>query len=165
MPNFSHGFLLQSYIHLWPFNEPHKRKTSRLLKISGCNWNGKSQKMAYSTEMVWNRSKEETTWQLQKKLFPMIFKAFLSCYCGCLSCTYEQQVLILYDLWYQGKKIAISAQSYYSSHSVKCLARFPNNVKKIKNRWFRGNSPFYYIELPQKSKQNEPGIFCRGRSY
>ena len=58
-----------------------------------------------------------------------------------------------------------SPQSYCSSHSIKCLARFPNNRKKLKKRWFRGNLPFYYIELPQKSKQNEPGIFCRGRSY
>ena len=130
MPNFSHGFLLQSYIHLWPFNEPHKRKTSRLLKISGCNWNGKSQKMAYSTEMVWNRSKEETTWQLQKKLFPMIFKAFLSWYCGCLSCTLWTAGPHFVRLMIPGKKIAISAQSYYSSHSIKCLARFPNKRKK-----------------------------------
>ena len=59
----------------------------------------------------------------------------------------------------------VESQSYCSSHSLKCLARFPNSRKKIKKRWFRGNLPFYYIELPQKSKQNEPGIFCRGRSY
>ena len=59
----------------------------------------------------------------------------------------------------------VESQSYCSSHSLKCLARFPNSRKKIKKRWFRGNLPFYYIELPQKSKQNEPCIFCCGCSY
>ena len=74
----------------------------------------------------------------------------------------------IYDPAYTPTNLRIpvhTPQSYCSSHSVKCLARFPNNGKKFKKRWFRSNLPFYYIELPQKSKQNEPGIFCRGRSY
>ena len=38
-----------------------------------------------------------------------------------------------------------------SGHGKRCLAHFV--------------LIFYYIELPQKSKQNEPGIFCHGCSY
>ena len=59
------GKISHEFLHLWPFNEPHKsRKTSGLLKISGCNWNGKKVKRWCEIDQ---KRKQLGIWQLQKK--------------------------------------------------------------------------------------------------